>query len=225
LTQMTKEQIDLIASEVVNFLKTSDKNLPTSPVCLNQDPVDNASGRGVFHDLDAAIVAAKSAHHQLLHLSLEQRNLIIQLFSMVVEPIRQGGIYDHIGFGFHRYSTDGQWFLPHFEKMLYDQAMLAMAYTEAYQATGNVEYEKTACEIFTYVVRDMTAKDGGFFSAEDADSEGEEGKFYLWTQDEVKGILSQEEAELITAVFNIERDGNCSEEATGKATGKKVLFL
>jgi uncharacterized protein YyaL (SSP411 family) len=143
-----------------------------------------------------------------------------------LQGMRRGGIYDHVGFSFHRYSTDGRWFLPHFEKMLYDQALLAMAYTEAYQATGGrEEYAQTAREIMVYVLRDMTDPAGGFYSAEDADSEGEEGKFYLWTQDEVKGILSKEEAELITAVFNIEREGNCSEEATGKETGKNILFL
>jgi uncharacterized protein YyaL (SSP411 family) len=143
-----------------------------------------------------------------------------------LQGMRRGGIYDHVGFGFHRYSTDGRWFLPHFEKMLYDQALLAMAYTEAYQATGGTAaYEQTAREIMAYVLRDMTDPAGGFYSAEDADSEGEEGKFYLWTQDEVKGILSKEEAELVSMIFNIHEEGNCSAEATGKATGKNIPFL
>jgi uncharacterized protein YyaL (SSP411 family) len=140
--------------------------------------------------------------------------------------MRRGGIYDHVGFGFHRYSTDGRWFLPHFEKMLYDQALLAMAYIEANQVTGGTaEYAQTAREILVYVLRDMTDPAGGFYSAEDADSEGEEGKFYLWTQDEVQDILSQEEAELVTTIFNMNKEGNCAEEATGKATGGNILFL
>jgi uncharacterized protein YyaL (SSP411 family) len=143
-----------------------------------------------------------------------------------LQGMRRGGIYDHVGFGFHRYSTDSRWFLPHFEKMLYDQALLAMAYTEAYQATGGrEEYGQTAREIFAYVLRDMTDSKGGFYSAEDADSEGEEGKFYLWTQEEVKSMLSPQEAELITAVFNIEREGNFAEEATGRKTGGNILYL
>jgi uncharacterized protein YyaL (SSP411 family) len=143
-----------------------------------------------------------------------------------LEAMRLGGIYDHVGFGFHRYATDSRWFLPHFEKMLYDQALMAMAYIEAYQATdGNGAYEQTAREIFSYVLRDMTNREGGFYSAEDADSEGEEGRFYLWTLDEVRHVLSTEEAELISRVFTMKKDGNFAEEATGRETGKNILVL
>ncbi len=87
-----------------------------------------------------------------------------------LEDMRRGGIFDQIGFGFHRYSVDAKWLVPHFEKMLYDQAMLAMAYTEAYQVTGRESFAQVAREIFSYVSRDMTAPEGGFYSAEDADS-------------------------------------------------------
>jgi uncharacterized protein len=111
--------------------------------------------------------------------------------------MRQGGIYDHVGFGFHRYSTDAEWLVPHFEKMLYDQALLVIAYTEAFQATRYTEYEKTAREILTYVRRDMTSSGGGFYSAEDADSEGREGKSYLWALDEIRQVLSSKEADLV----------------------------
>jgi hypothetical protein len=150
----------------------------------------------------------------------------LEMAEKTLQRMRRGGICDHVGFGFHRYSTDGRWFLPHFEKMLYDQALLAMAYTEAYQATeGTAEYEQTAREIFEYVLRDMTDPAGGFYSAEDADSESEEGKFYLWTQEEVKDILSKEEAELVNIVFNIHKEGNFAEEATGRKTGGNILYL
>jgi uncharacterized protein YyaL (SSP411 family) len=150
----------------------------------------------------------------------------LAMVEKTLEAMRLGGIYDHVGFGFHRYSTDNRWFLPHFEKMLYDQALLAMAYIEAYQATdGKEAYEQTAREIFSYVLRDMTNREGGFYSAEDADSEGEEGRFYLWTWDEVGHVLSGEEAELMARVFTVKKDGNFTEEATGRETGKNILVL
>ena len=149
----------------------------------------------------------------------------LEMVEKTLQAMRRGGIYDHLGFGFHRYSTDSQWLVPHFEKMLYDQAMLAMAYTEAYQATGKEDYGKTAREIFTYVLRDMTAPEGGFYSAEDADSEGEEGKFYLWTLEEIQRVLEGEEVNLAAKVFNIEKDGNFGEGATGKRTSVNILHL
>ena len=142
-----------------------------------------------------------------------------------LEQMRFGGIYDHIGFGFHRYSTDEKWLVPHFEKMLYDQAMLAMTYTEAFQATRKPEYERTAREVISYVMRDMTSAEGGFYSAEDADSEGVEGKFYLWTLAELKEALGQKDAEFIAKTFNVTEDGNYSEEATGQRTGESILHL
>ncbi|MFQ5868263.1 MAG: thioredoxin domain-containing protein [Candidatus Zixiibacteriota bacterium] len=148
----------------------------------------------------------------------------LKMTEKTLQSMRVGGVYDHIGFGFHRYSTDSKWLLPHFEKMLYDQALLAMAYTEAYQATGKEEYEKTVREIFAYVLRDMTSPEGGFYSAEDADSEGEEGKFYLWTEAEIRQTLA-EEAALFVELFNVERDGNFTEEAGGSRTGANILHL
>jgi hypothetical protein len=149
----------------------------------------------------------------------------LDMVEKTLQAMRRGGIYDQLGFGFHRYSTDSQWLVPHFEKMLYDQAMLAMAYTEAYQATGKEDYGKTAREIFTYVLRDMTAPEAGFYSAEDADSEGEEGKFYLWTPDEIRQALGNEQLGLVAEVFNIEKDGNFVEQATGRTSGSNILRL
>lgn len=149
----------------------------------------------------------------------------LSMVEKTLHAMQRGGIYDHIGFGFHRYSVDHRWFLPHFEKMLYDQAMLSFAYTEAYQATGKKEYEKTAREIFSYVTDHMTAPTGGFYSAEDADSEGEEGKFYLWTQTEIEEALDTQEADIIIDLFSLEKDGNFIEEATGIKTGTNILCM
>ncbi len=149
----------------------------------------------------------------------------LDMVEKTLQKMRMGGIYDHVGFGFHRYSTDSHWRVPHFEKMLYDQALLSMAYIEAYQATGREEYAKTVREIFSYVLRDMTATEGGFYSAEDADSEGKEGKFYLWTLEEIGNLLSREETDLITMLFNLEERGNFLDESTGKRTGTNILHV
>jgi len=149
----------------------------------------------------------------------------LRMVERTLEYMRRGGMYDHIGFGFHRYSTDQQWHVPHFEKMLYDQALLAMAYTEAYQITGNDDYARTVHEIFAYVRRDMTASEGGFYSAEDADSEGEEGKFYVWSEAEIRDVLGGDEAALFIDVFNILPDGNFAEEATGHKSGANIPHL
>ena len=125
-----------------------------------------------------------------------------------LDAMARGGIFDHVGGGFHRYSTDARWLVPHFEKMLYDQASLASAYTEAWQATGQREHELVAREVLDYVLRDMTHPEGGFYSAEDADSEGEEGKFYVWTEAELRGLLPPEEFETLATAYGVTARGN-----------------
>ena len=120
----------------------------------------------------------------------------------------RGGIYDHLGYGFARYSTDEQWLAPHFEKMLYDNALLCYALTEAYQVTGNSDFARVAQEIITYVLRDMSGPEGEFYSAEDADSEGREGKFYVWTHQEIIDLLGAETGGLFNKVYGIIKEGN-----------------
>jgi uncharacterized protein YyaL (SSP411 family) len=139
--------------------------------------------------------------------------------------MRAGGIFDHIGFGFHRYSTGMNWLVPHFEKMLYDQAQLIMAYTEAYQVTHNDEYRKTAEEVIEYSSRVLRSTEGGFYSAEDADSEGKEGKFYVWSEAEIRHHLDKEDAEFVINVFNIDKHGNFIEPLAGKEMGTNILHL
>jgi uncharacterized protein YyaL (SSP411 family) len=169
-----------------------------------------------------------SPHHFLFLLRYWKRTgepMALEMVEKSLSSMRRGGVYDQLGYGFHRYSTDARWRLPHFEKMLYDQAMLSMAFLEAFQATGKTLYAETAGEIFTYVLRDLKAPGGGFFCAEDADSEGEEGKFYQWTESEIREALNPTEAALVIGTFGIEKDGNFLDESTRERTGRNVLFL
>lgn len=149
----------------------------------------------------------------------------LRMVERTLTSMRMGGIYDHLGFGFHRYSTDRNWLVPHFEKMLYDQAMLGIAYTETYQATRKEEFASTAHEIFTYVLRDMTSPEGGFYSAEDADSEGVEGKFYYWTEEEIREVLGDNDAEFILKIFDVDPQGNFVDQMNGRQTGENILHF
>ncbi|MGB8954002.1 MAG: thioredoxin domain-containing protein [Tumebacillaceae bacterium] len=150
--------------------------------------------------------------HQYLFLLREwKRTGNAQAREMVersLQAMHQGGIYDHLGYGFSRYSVDERWLVPHFEKMLYDNALLAYTYLETYQATGNEHYARVAREIFDYVERVMTSPEGGFYCAEDADSEGEEGKFYVWTIDEIDNILGADLSDLFCEVYDVTAMGN-----------------
>ncbi len=148
----------------------------------------------------------------------------LAMVEKTIQAMRRGGIYDHIGFGFHRYTVDRQWVIPHFEKMLYDQALIAIVCLEAGQATGKGMYGETAREIFTYVLRDMTHPEGGFYCGQDADSEGQEGKYYLWTEEEIEKVLTKGKAEFIRKVFSVTKEGNYIDPAEGR-NGKNILHL
>ncbi|MGA2681319.1 MAG: thioredoxin domain-containing protein [Candidatus Bathyarchaeia archaeon] len=142
-----------------------------------------------------------------------------------LRQMRLGGIFDQIGFGFHRYSTDASWLVPHYEKTLYDQGLLTLAYVEAYQATGAPKFKITGKETLEYILRELSAGgEGGFFSAQDADSEGEEGKFYLWTVDEVLDVLAPADSELAVHLYGLRPEGNYLDE-TGHANGKNIFHI
>jgi uncharacterized protein YyaL (SSP411 family) len=132
----------------------------------------------------------------------------LEMATHTLNRMARGGMYDQLGGGFHRYSTDSRWLVPHFEKMLYDNALLARAYLEAFQIEGDPMWEGLARETLDYVLRDMTAPEGGFYSAEDADSEGEEGKFYVWSETELKPLLNDEEFQAVKEHFQVTPNGN-----------------
>ncbi len=226
-----REQVDENAEQITSYLKQNSINDEGTdiPQAVFQETFKYYSERfdekyGGFN-----ISPKFPSPHNLLFLlryhkkTGEERALEIVKKTLV--EMRKGGIFDHIGYGFHRYSTDQKWLLPHFEKMLYDQAMMVHAYVEAYQATKNESFKSTAEQIIEYVLRDMTSPEGGFYSAEDADSEGIEGKFYVWTTDEVKAILGDEDGELFCKVFNFSEDGNYEEESARAKNGTNIPHL
>jgi len=132
----------------------------------------------------------------------------LDMARLTLDRMATGGIYDHLGGGFHRYSTDERWLVPHFEKMLYDNALLAVAYLEGYQATGEALYARVVEETLSYVMREMTSPEGPFYSTQDADSEGEEGKFYVWSAQEIEQVLGKERADVFTYVYDVTPEGN-----------------
>jgi uncharacterized protein len=144
----------------------------------------------------------------LRHWQTTQSEEALTIVNSTLELWSRGGIYDQLGGGFHRYSTDDQWLVPHFEKMLYDNALLAEVYLEAFQATRHLPFAKIAREILDYVLKEMTSPEGIFFSTEDADSEGVEGKFYLWLEKEIDEALSPDIAPIFKTVYNVSPEGN-----------------
>ncbi len=154
----------------------------------------------------------------LLQTALRNGNArAVKAVTKTLDAMARGGIYDQVGGGFARYSTDGHWLVPHFEKMLYNQAQLARVYLEAHRLTGAPFYERVARQTLDYVLRDMTSPEGGFYSATDADSEGEEGLFFLWTPEQLEKVLTPDEAKLAMELYAVTRDGNFE--------GKSILHL
>ncbi|MGH7803660.1 MAG: thioredoxin domain-containing protein, partial [Candidatus Binatia bacterium] len=136
------------------------------------------------------------------------RRNFLDMTTHTLTKMAEGGIYDHLGGGFHRYSVDERWLVPHFEKMLYDNAQLAPLYMDAHRATGEQFYAEVARGILDYVLREMTSPEGGFYATQDADSEGVEGKFFVWTKAEVVKILGEDTAEIFCRLYDVTAEGN-----------------
>ncbi|MBK5114250.1 MAG: thioredoxin domain-containing protein [Candidatus Heimdallarchaeota archaeon] len=225
-----RDELQMAAKEVISQLQ-SIETIPGEE--LKQDMLDEAYREAtlLFDEKNGGFRGAPKfpTPHKLMFLLRYWKRTGNKGALMMVEKtltaMRSGGMYDHIGFGFHRYSTDSEWLLPHFEKMLYDQALLVIAYVEAYQATKKDEFRVVAEEILSYVLRDMTSQEGGFYSAEDADSEGEEGTFYIWTNDDILKVLGKEDGNLFLQVYNFEKEGNFKDQATQKKTGSNIPHL
>jgi uncharacterized protein YyaL (SSP411 family) len=222
-------------------LETISKDIKRSIEALEKRTPEREMGQDVLRDAYEKLVLNFDANnggfghapkfptpHKLLFLlrywNRTKEKTALEMVEKTLRSMRLGGIFDQIGFGFHRYSTDEHWLVPHFEKMLYDQALMTLAYIEAYQITGAGKFKLTAKEVIEYVLRDLTSPEGGFYSAEDADSEGEEGKFYLWTAAEIMETLSPEDADLAVRLFGVETGGNYY-ETVGRRNGKNILHF
>lgn len=227
------QQEDLLRSsdEIIRHLKSSEEFLGDE--VLKEDLLDQA-----YHELSERFDPVYGGFglqpkfpmpHQLSFLlrywKRTKTQSALNMVEKTLNSMRRGGIWDHIGFGFHRYSVDREWLVPHFEKMLYDQALLAISYTEAFQATGKNEYKKTVEEIFDYVFRVLQNPEGGFYSSEDADSEGVEGKYYVWTKSEIDQVLDPSAAEYSHLIFGITEEGNFEDQGSHQAIGSSILHL
>ena len=226
-----REELISSAEKVNSFLLQSNKKVIGET--LDQTVLENAYAQFIskYDKINGGFGTKPkfpSAHNLIFLLRYHYMNkdkTSLMMVENTLQKMRLGGIFDHIGYGFHRYSTDKEWLVPHFEKMLYDQAMLTIAYTEAFQITGNKLYQNIAEEILAYVSRDMTDKRGGFYSAEDADSEGEEGLFYFWTLKELQKINSEDDLSFLKELYNLDSAGNFKDEATGQFTGNNIFHL
>jgi len=221
-----RQQAEMIGADIKARIQAIEKR--TSKDQLSKDLVQDAFDR-LKLDFDQENGGFGSApkfptpHKLIFLLRYSNRTGDQKALAMVektLNSMRQGGIFDQVGFGFHRYSTDSTWLVPHFEKMLYDQAFMIMAFTEAFQATKKNRFALAAQETISYVMRDLAAPEGGFFSAQDADSEGEEGKFYFWTIDQIFDTLPAADAELAMHIFGLKPEGNFHE-----AKGKNILHI
>ncbi|WMJ80829.1 thioredoxin domain-containing protein [Clostridium sp. MB40-C1] len=216
IIKIWKNNIDEIykhSEEIISHIKSMSVN---SPEIVDRRSVDRAfkelsysyeSYYGGFSERPK-FPSPSNLFFLLRYYKLADSQNALNMVTKTLDSMYKGGIFDHIGYGFSRYSTDNKWLVPHFEKMLYDNALLAIAYTEAYLVTGRKLYKEVTEKIFAYILRDMMHNEGGFYSAEDADSEGEEGKFYVWSYDEISDILGNEDSELFCKYYGATKRGN-----------------
>jgi len=226
-----REEIDGAADQIVKALKQ--KKSERGGEALGEEILSQAS-MDFSRNYDSSRGGFGSAPkfplpHNLVFLLREgHRTGDATISNMALHSLKQmrlGGIFDHIGFGFHRYSTDSRWHVPHFEKMLYDQANLLLAYTEAWTLNREPLFLQTVDEIFLYLTDKLRSPEGAYYSAEDADSEGEEGKFYVWSWDEIKEVMGDDKLARYAPVFGLDVAGNFDDEATGKPSGMNIFDI
>ena len=204
-------QADELTSHVIQAASSS-----VAPSPLNEDILRGAM-RSLIRSADRVHggfgSAPKFPHPMDLRVALRcwrrfQNDEVLDIATLTLDKMANGGIYDHLGGGFARYSTDERWLAPHFEKMLYDNALLVPAYLEAHQITGRADFARVARETLDYILREMTSPEGGFYSTQDADSEGEEGKFFVWSKAEIESLLDPGDAQAFCESYDVSASGN-----------------
>jgi uncharacterized protein YyaL (SSP411 family) len=207
-------------------LGTSSKSLPDNVIEKAQQALENRFDE--THGGFGSHPKFPSPHNLLFllrHFETDGNQKSKEMALHTLRQMRLGGLWDHVGGGFHRYSTDAKWLLPHFEKMLYDQAMLLLSYCEGWRISRDPMFKDTCYRMFDYLKSNMRSPEGAYYSAEDADSEGEEGKFYVWEKEEIYEYLPKDQAELFCKIYNISGRGNFRDEASGQYTGKNIPHL
>jgi len=227
----TPQEIVMSAEEITRHLRSTVTSLVSDETRLTAGLRENAvtdleaAYDGVWGGWGGAPKFPSPASISLLLREYQRKGNphLLKMAEHTLTRMALGGIYDHLGGGFHRYSVDEKWLVPHFEKMLYDNAQLACAYLEAWQISGNDFYRSVACDTLQYLLREMRGTHGGFFSSEDADSGGEEGKYYLWTREEIFRCLGPDDGNAFCEAHNVQEEGNFTPSESYQQ-GKNILY-
>jgi hypothetical protein len=211
--------VDKSVSEILSVLQRMSESQPTEKSFAPEVVTDSAEKISRAYDSDNGGLgqAPKFPNAGVYELFLRayyhsKSERYLEMVTHTLTKMAQGGIYDHLGGGFHRYSVDAKWLVPHFEKMLYDNAQLTRIYAQAYTITGEPLFKAVVEETVTYLVREMLDAEGGFYSTQDADSEGEEGKFFVWTSEEINRVLGEEQGEIFSRIYDGSEQGNFEEK-------------
>ena len=233
--QEEPEKLQEYADQLTKGIQQNEEiNFNTEPALLNAENLENTAN-AFLKEIDFKLGGRKGSpkfpmpnnYEFLQRYAFHSNNDVAQqAVETTLDALALGGIYDHLGGGWARYSTDAEWKVPHFEKMLYDNGQLVSLFSQAYQQTGKTRYAEVVKETLDFIGREMTTPDGGFYSSFDADSEGEEGKFYVWTQSEIESVLGNTpEFELVKAYYQIQEKGNWEEEKNILHASKPIASI
>jgi uncharacterized protein len=213
--QDVERSVEQILAALQRMSLSTESQQPFSPDIIGQSAEQLAQAYDADHGgLGKAPKFPNVGVYELFlrHYHHSRRNRFLEMVTHTLTKMAQGGIYDHLGGGFHRYSVDEKWLVPHFEKMLYDNAQLVRIYAQVYCVTGEPLFKEVVDETMNYLMREMLHTEGGFYSTQDADSEGEEGKFFVWTEEEISQILGEESSEIFCRIYDVSEEGNFEEK-------------